>query len=64
MTKTVFGSTTKHNAPHYTNFSILPPHKLLEQWPSVNVTDQVLHPYKATGKVSFLSPTADKSAHF
>jgi hypothetical protein len=64
MTKAVFGSSTKHNAPHYATFSILPHHQFLEKWHSVNVTDQVSHPYKATGKVSFLSPTTDKSAYF
>ena len=53
ITQTVFGSNTKHTAPHYATFSSLPQHQILERWPSLNVTDQVSHPYKEREKLHF-----------
>ena len=53
ITRTVFGSTTQHDAPHYATFSILRQHQFLVHWPSLNATDQVSHPYKQQENLPF-----------
>jgi hypothetical protein len=60
--RTVFRITTQHDASHYVTFSSLFQHQILGHWPSLNVTDQVSHPYTATGNITFLSATEDSRA--
>jgi hypothetical protein len=53
ITQLVFGSNTTTSAPHYATVSSLTQYQILETWPSLSVTDQVSHPYKVTGKITF-----------